>query len=114
MQFDFINDKTLSKYKGINHIIEAACTGQVPTLYFLSPNILLKASILNYWLTNNENDIPSGLREIFKLLTLNFDSDSALENFVDIVTEDNLAIIYAYYAKHKTLPNWVLNKLLKL
>lgn len=114
MQFDFRKYKKLSKSKGINHIIEAACTGQVPILFFLSPNILLKASILNYWFTNNENDIQSELRETFKLLTLNFDSDNALENFVDIVTEDNLTIIYAYYAKHKALPNWVLNKLLKL
>jgi diguanylate cyclase (GGDEF)-like protein len=114
MQFYFSKEETLSKFKGINHIIEIGCSGQVPILYFLSPNILLKASILNCWVTNNKKDMASGLSKTFKLLTLNFDSDSALENFIDIVTEDNLAIIYAYYAKHKTIPSWVLNKLLKL
>lgn len=114
MQLHLSKDNLTSELNDLKYIIEMLLTHQSSILYFLSPDTSLKSSLLKSWMADNGSQVSQLDINKMKFLSLDFDSVEALDSFNDIITEENLFYIYAYYAKHKTLPNLVLNKLLQL
>jgi len=106
-------DEKLILHNGIKNILENLVLNEHYILYFISPEVKLKARIINDLIEKYSKDIPEQLYSSLKLLALDFNSDEILRNISNELTENILINIYAYYSKNRNLPLNILEFLLQ-
>ncbi|MBC8061900.1 MAG: GGDEF domain-containing protein [Clostridiaceae bacterium] len=106
-------DKILAKYTGVKYIISNALKGNLFLLFFVSPEFILQASIINYFVNSNLDNLSRKQLDVLKLLSLNIISDEILLETNESVDEKSLIYPFIYFAKNQTLPNEVLNNLIE-
>lgn len=112
-ELNLLGDSELNRLNSVKLVIKNIMTNESYLLYFISPEVDTKGSIIRSILGKYEHDIPKELLKKLKLIALAFNAEDLLEDNFSKFDENQLVEVYAYFAKFKNIPQWVLQRLLE-
>lgn len=108
----------LEQHKGITFIINKVIENKNFLLYFISPEVDIKAKVVSSLLSKGYLSFNTEKLDLLKLLALDASNEELLRkidirSLTDNISEASLLYIYVYYAINKNLPQGIVDLLVK-